>query len=130
VISFLLSLVCGLLNRNAVPPGTKHHPHESLCDLTSDDHGLQVDLEIALNGVSAKIQPYELLQPGQRCVETSDDVIEGAFTRLACLEQGLSSLRDTNGILHERDLSEADSRWNSVRRTPLGTAAPTAITRT
>jgi hypothetical protein len=33
-----------------------------------------LDLEIALSGVSANAQPHGLLQPGRRCVETSDDV--------------------------------------------------------
>jgi len=38
---------------------------------------LQLDLEIASSGVPTKVRPYEpLLQPGQRCVETSDDAIE------------------------------------------------------
>src|SRR5438094_10370074 len=40
------------------------------CGLTSADSGLQLDLEIALNGVSAKIQPPPAFQPGRRCVET------------------------------------------------------------
>ena len=35
---------------------------------------------IALNGVSAKIQPLRLIQPCRRYVETSDDVIEKVFT--------------------------------------------------
>src|SRR5712691_2395622 len=34
--------------------------------LTSADSGLQLDLEIALNGVSAKIQPLRLIQPCRR----------------------------------------------------------------
>ncbi|PYM10262.1 MAG: hypothetical protein DMF15_02700 [Verrucomicrobia bacterium] len=50
------------------------------CGLTSADSGLQLDLEIALNGVSAKIQPPPAFQPGRKCVETSDDVIEDDFT--------------------------------------------------
>ncbi len=41
------------------------------CGLTSADSGLQLDLEIALNGVSA---------PNAFGVETSDDVIEDDFT--------------------------------------------------
>ena len=49
------------------------------CGLTSADSGLQLDLEIALNGVSAKIQPPPAFQPGRKCVETSDDVIESGF---------------------------------------------------
>jgi hypothetical protein len=60
-------------------PGTI--PHEALwtAALTSADSGLQLDLEIALSGVSAKIQPLRLIQPCRRCVETSGDVIEGTF---------------------------------------------------
>ena len=50
------------------------------CGLTSADSGLQLDLEIALNGVSAKIQPPPAFQPGRRCVETSGHVIEDDFT--------------------------------------------------
>src|SRR6266480_7210792 len=42
--------------------------------------GLQLDLEIALSSVPAKVQPHELLQPGRRCVETSDNVIKDDFT--------------------------------------------------
>ena len=41
--------------------------------LASGDSGLQLNLEIALSGVSAKVQ--SAFQPGRRCVETSDDVI-------------------------------------------------------
>ena len=44
--------------------------------LTSADSGLQLDLEIALSGVSAKSSPTGTLQPGRRCVETSGDVTE------------------------------------------------------
>ena len=41
---------------------------------------LQLDPEIASSGVPTKVRPYEpLLQPGQRCVETSDDAIENYF---------------------------------------------------
>jgi hypothetical protein len=40
------------------------------CGLTSADSGLQLDLEIALNGVSA---------PNAFGVETSDDVIKHTF---------------------------------------------------
>jgi hypothetical protein len=42
--------------------------------LASGDSGLQVNLEIALSGVSAKVQ--SAFQPGRKCVETSDDVIK------------------------------------------------------
>ena len=40
------------------------------------DSGLQLDLEIALSGVSAKVQPPRAFQLGRRHVETSDDVIK------------------------------------------------------
>jgi hypothetical protein len=41
---------------------------------------LQLDLEIASSGVPTKVRPHEpLLQPGRRCVETSDDAIEDYF---------------------------------------------------
>jgi hypothetical protein len=33
--------------------------------LTSADSGLQFDLEIALGGVSAKVQPHELFSPAE-----------------------------------------------------------------
>src|SRR5437773_9782249 len=42
--------------------------------------GLQLDLEIALSGVSAKVQPHGFFSPCRRCVETSGDVIESTIT--------------------------------------------------
>ena len=49
--------------------------------LTSADSGLQLDLEIALGGASAKVKPpNRLFRTGRKCVETSDDVIEDDFT--------------------------------------------------
>jgi len=47
--------------------GTRNHPHKALLnsDLTSADSGLQLDLEIALGGVSAKVQPLRLIQPAE-----------------------------------------------------------------
>jgi len=40
-----------------------------------------LDLEIALGGASAKVKPpNRLFRTGRKCVETSDDVIEGDFT--------------------------------------------------
>jgi len=50
---------------NPVPRGTRNHPHEALwkSGLTSADSGFHLDLEIALSGVSAKIQPLRLIQP-------------------------------------------------------------------
>jgi len=57
---------------------TENHSDEAhlKCGFTSADSGLQLDLEIALSGVSAKVQPHEQTQPGRKCVETSGDVIE------------------------------------------------------
>ena len=72
VIFFVFIFVeVGLLNCincNPVPHGTRNHPHEALWNsgLTSADSGLQLDLEIALNGVSAKVQPLRLIQPCRR----------------------------------------------------------------
>jgi hypothetical protein len=40
------------------------------------DSGLQFNLEIALSGVSAKVQPPRAFQLGRRYVERSDDVIK------------------------------------------------------
>src|SRR6266576_1459122 len=49
--------------------------------LTSADSGLQLNLEIALSGASAKVKPpNRLFRTGRKCVETSDDVIEDDFT--------------------------------------------------
>jgi hypothetical protein len=43
--------------------------------------GLQLNLEIALSGASAKVKPpNRLFRTGRKCVETSDDVIEDDFT--------------------------------------------------
>ncbi len=55
----------------------------------SADSGLQLDLEIALSGFPAEVQPHGFLQPGRRCVETSGDVI-GAACKL--LPNELSSI--------------------------------------
>src|SRR5437879_8330747 len=45
--------------------------------LTSADSGLQVNLESALSGVSAKVKPPKpAFQPARKCVEASDDVID------------------------------------------------------
>ena len=45
------------------------------------DSGLQLNLEIALSGASAKVKPPTgFSKPGRKCVETSDDVIEDDFT--------------------------------------------------
>ena len=45
--------------------------------LASDASGLQVNLEIALSGVSAKVKaPQPAFHTGRKCVEASDDVIK------------------------------------------------------
>ena len=51
--------------------------------LASGDSGLQVNLEIALSGVSAKVKPFNRFQAGRKCVEASDDVIEDDLTTSA-----------------------------------------------
>src|SRR4029077_7826390 len=48
--------------------------------LASGDSGLQLNLEIALSGVSAKVKPFNRFQAGRKCVEASDDVIEKYLT--------------------------------------------------
>src|SRR5947208_3721114 len=96
-LSYILFSFCveaGLLNCincNPVPRGTRNHSSRGALNsvLTSANSGLQLDLEIALSGVSAKVQPHGLLQPGRRCVETSDDVIEEAFTIIAAICRAL-----------------------------------------
>jgi hypothetical protein len=41
------------------------------------DSGLQLNLEIALSGVSPQVKPPTgTFQPGRKCAETSDDVIK------------------------------------------------------
>jgi hypothetical protein len=64
---------CSKSARNEEP--SSRGPFDS--GLTSGDSGLQLNLEIALSGVSAKIQ--SAFQLGRRCVETSDDVIKGLY---------------------------------------------------
>ena len=55
------------INCYPVPRGTRNHSREALWNsgVTSADSGLQLDLGIALNGVSAKIQPHGLIQPAE-----------------------------------------------------------------
>jgi len=52
---------------NPVPRGTRNNPHKALWNsgLTSADSGLQLDLEIALSVVSAKVQPHELFSSAE-----------------------------------------------------------------
>jgi hypothetical protein len=47
--------------------------------LASGGSGLQVNLEIALNGVSAKVKPPTGFSAGRKCVETPDDVIKNLY---------------------------------------------------
>jgi hypothetical protein len=49
----------------------------------SGDSGLQVNLEIALSGVSAKVKPFNRFQASRKCVEASDDVIKDELTTRA-----------------------------------------------
>ena len=52
--------------------------------------GSQVNLEIALSGVSAKVKPpTRFLSPGRKCVEASDDVINMTLTPPRQLSNGL-----------------------------------------
>src|SRR5207244_12647854 len=45
------------------------------------DSGLQLNLEIALGGASAKVKPpNRLFRTGRKCVERSDDVIGGGYS--------------------------------------------------
>ena len=76
--------------------------------LTSADSGIQLDLEIALNVVSAKIQPLRLIQPCRRRVETSGDVINEASTWSATVCRAL--------ILRARELFTADARRDNGRK--------------
>src|SRR5436305_445997 len=81
IISEIMRSFFSLVHGAPVPHGTRTTLTRRMmrCGLTSADSGLQLDLEIALNGVSAKIQPPPAFQPGRKCVETSDDVIEDDF---------------------------------------------------
>ena len=69
VTNFINRFLIGLTAPNS--RGTRNQSLQGALNgrLASGDSGLQLNLEIALSGVSAKVQP------GRRCVETSDDVI-------------------------------------------------------
>lgn len=60
LVSF--SVEVELLLASQVPRGTRNYPHEAAPHKTpylrSADSGLQLDLEIALGGVPAKVQPH------------------------------------------------------------------------
>jgi len=68
-LSFLFSFFVetGLLNCNPVPRRNREpsSPGALNSDLNSADSGLQLDLEIALSDVSAKVQPHELFSPAE-----------------------------------------------------------------
>ena len=83
VIFFVEAGLLNCINCNPVPCGARNHPDEASEKFASfqTDSGLSWNLEIALSGVSAKVQPLRLIQPCRRCVETSGDVIGGTFTR-------------------------------------------------
>jgi len=56
------------INRYPVPrwePGTILTRGALQSSLTSADSGLQLELEIALSGVSAKVQPHELFSSAE-----------------------------------------------------------------
>ena len=69
VLLFVEAGLSDCINCNPVPRGTRD-PSSARLPPESDSlrltRGLQLDLEIALNDVSAKIQPHGLLQPGRR----------------------------------------------------------------
>jgi len=108
------------MNRNPVPRRTRNFSSRGALNsgLASADSGLQLDLEIALSGVSAKVQPHGLFQPGRRCVETSDDVIEDVFTSA---RDNLSSFIFTRGVVSVRSLAYGCGRTNgsAARDSPL-----------
>ncbi len=57
------------------------------------DSGLQLNLEIALNGVSAKVKPPTgTFQPGRKCAETSDHVIKSLYRIRAIVSSPFSFL--------------------------------------
>ena len=74
VTNFINRFLIGLTAPN--PRGTRNQSSQGALNgrLASGDSGFQLNLEIALSGVSAKVQ--SAFQPGRRCVETSDDVIK------------------------------------------------------
>jgi hypothetical protein len=52
---------------------------------------LQVNLGIALSGVSAKVRPFQPVLGGRKCVETSDDVIKNLICDPSILSSDFSS---------------------------------------
>ena len=65
ILVFIFLFEVGLFNCNPVLRGTKNKPLQDILNsgLIAADSGLQLDLEIALSGVSAKTQPLRLVQP-------------------------------------------------------------------
>jgi hypothetical protein len=61
--------------------------------LVSDDSGLQLNLEIALSGASAKVKPpNRFLRTGRKCVKTSPDVIKSLYRIRAVVSSAFSFL--------------------------------------
>ena len=71
--AFLFEVDCSKSARNQEPSSRGAlNSHLALVD-----SGLQLNLEIALSGVSAKVKaPQPAFQTGRKCVEASDDVIK------------------------------------------------------
>ena len=63
---FLLRLDCLDYLQSSSAQNRESPSGETFSSLTSADSGLQLDLEIALGGVSAKIQPLRPIQPCRR----------------------------------------------------------------
>ena len=91
------------INCNPVPRGTRNHPDEASEKFASfqTDSGLQLDLEIALSGVSAKMQPYGLLQPGPK------DALKRRVMQLGCLYGVRENLSSISFVNHCRAMSYA-----------------------
>ena len=77
--AFLFGVDCSKSARNEEPSSRGAFSS----GLASGDSGLQLNLEIALSGVSAKVKPSDQFQAGRKCVEASDDVIENDLTTSA-----------------------------------------------
>ena len=74
-----------IVDCNPVPRGTENRyccETSSNKRLASAGSGFQLDLEIALSGVPAKVQRPRASQLGRRCVETSGDVIRKIPTEI------------------------------------------------
>src|SRR5882724_9048901 len=83
--AFLFEVDCSKSARNQEPSSRG----ALSSGLTSADSGLQLNLEIALSGASAKVKPpNRLFRTGRKCVETSDDVIKGNLSALPTVVYG------------------------------------------